>query len=229
MKATRLLRATAALSLLAGTSAAIADPVSLNIDDINQITTHFGTVVNYGDIDLDGVLSGNGSSLSISATGAVSSASVSFIDAPEFDAVTIGILGNDEIIQQRTWNFGDVRNWNGFGTSVETGNVSGNGASVSVSATGAASAVSVSSIENTNANQDQNITFGGINQRTLNIGTVQNHGGHISTGNISGTGASVSIGGSGAVSAVSVSSILDSQQLGDVSVVADINQRTTNV
>jgi hypothetical protein len=176
----------------------------------------------------NGLISGNGSSLSISATGAVSSGSASFVNAPEFDSVTVGVSGSNETVEQDTTNIGNITNTNNNNSVIDAGNVSGHGASVSVSATGAASALSVSSIANYDVGQDQNITIGEIDQDTYNRGTILNNGGSLETDNISGKGASVSVSGSGAISAVSVSSILDAQQLGDVNVIDDISQTTTN-
>jgi hypothetical protein len=225
-----LLPSVAAAALLAGMSAASAEPTNLTIDDVNQKTTNNANVSNYGDIDHGGgLISGNGASLSISATGAVSSLSVSSINAPEFDSIEIGTYGFDEVLSQETTNTGNITNTHTFNYLIGSGNVSGDGASVSVSALGGASAVSMSSINNQGSffygNQ---IEVGGIQQSTVNNGAITNHGGTVATGNISGDGASVSVGASGAVSSVSVSSIVDGNQYDSVLFSGDINQTTTN-
>jgi hypothetical protein len=222
-----LLPSVAAAALLAGMSTASAEPVDITIDNINQTTFNNADIVNYGDIDHFGnSVSGNGASLSISATGAVSSISVSGINAPELDLVSIGV---GETVSQRTSNFGDITNIHGFDGQIWSGTVSGDGASVSVSATGAASAISVSSIHNQERSFGADISLGGIRQSTWNSGTITNYGGSITTGNITGDGASVSIGASGAISSVSVSSIVDANMMDSVTVHADIDQSTTNV
>jgi hypothetical protein len=226
MRTFTLLTSVAAAALLTGLSSASAEPVDLTIDDVDQTTANFANIGNYGDIDhFGGSIGGNGASLSISATGAVSSLSVSGINAPEVDSISIGV---GETIFQSTLNNGNVLNTHGFDTQVVSGTVSGDGASVSVSATGGASAISVSSIHNQERSFGTDISFGGIQQSTKNFGTINNQGGSITTGNITGDGASVSIGASGAVSSVSVSSVVDANMIDSVAFNADIVQTTTN-
>jgi hypothetical protein len=229
MRNYRLLTGVATVSLLAGMSAALAEPVNLTIDDVNQTTTNNANVTNNGDIDHGyNAISGNGASLSVSAAGAVSSLSVSSINSPEFDKIDVGTFNDIEIIQQETTNNGNIRNNHNNNELIGSGTVSGDGASVSVSATGGASAVSLSSINNQGGTWGAEVDYGGIQQTTTNSGTITNNGGRIETGNITGDGASASIGASGAVSSVSVSSIVDGHQLNDVAYNADINQTTTN-
>ena len=229
MKNVRLFAGVAVMALLTGTPSAFADPVNLTIDNVNQNTSNKANVTNNGAIKQEGVVSGNGASLSISAAGAVSSASVSSINAPEFNSISIGTNSKAGNLQQITSNTGIVANTQPtFGKGMEPNGISGDGASVSVSATGSASAVSVSRINNSDAHQNAGIEFGGINQTTYNGGTIQNNGGTISTDKISGNGASASIEANGAVSSVSISSIVDEQQLGKITFARDINQNTAN-
>jgi hypothetical protein len=224
-----LLPSVAAAALLAGMSAVYAESIDLTIDDVNQVTSNTASVTNNGDINHNlGDISGNGASLSISATGAVSSLSVSSINAPEFNSVSIGTYGNDEVLFQSTSNSGAITNNHAFDTLTWSDDVSGDGASVSVSAIGGASAISLSSINNQARHWGNQVEFGGIQQNTVNSGKITNNGGSLITDDITGDGASVSIGASGAVSSVSVSSIVDQNQVASVLFSADINQTTSN-
>lgn len=229
MKTVRLLASAAVMALLADTPSAFADPVNLTTDNIIQNTSNDAKVTNNGEIKQEGMISGDGASVSISAAGAVSSASVSSINAPEFNSISLGTNSKTGNLQQNTRNTGNVTNTNlTSGGILEPGGISGDGASVSVSATGSASAVSVSRINNPDTYRNVDIEFGGITQNTYNGGTIQNNGGTILTDKICGDGSSASIGASGAVSSVSISSIADEQQLGKIAVTRDINQSTTN-
>jgi hypothetical protein len=233
----------AAATLLMGLSGALADSIKVETGNINQNTYNGHSYIeNFGTVQLfGGKISGDGASVSISATGAASSVSASFIGAPEFDEVSIADYGHwAGSINQVTTNKADVTNANlpalsyhgyghyGYGHSgMDVGRISGDGASVSVGATGAVSSVSVSSIGNTPEHSHQDTDIGNVNQTTTNKGTILNYGGKISTGTISGDGASVSIAATGAASAVSVSSIADCQPLGHVDI-GNVSQTTQN-
>lgn len=122
---------------------------------------------------------------------------------------------------------------------LKIGNITGDGASVSVSATGAVASVSLTSINNTGAGVTPDADFGNITQKVVNQGDVSTvadfHPGTgpteadsvITTGTISGTAASASISATGAIAAVSVASINDTQGLGST-VTGDITQTATS-
>jgi len=207
-----------------------------NIGEIDQTTTNEGAAagisqtgnfVNKFDdsAGLDGGITGNGASVSASATGAVSSVSVSSINT--LGSSDIDIATGTSIDQDST-NTGPAD----FEPSVEnnssingTGNVSGLGASASLSSTGAVAAVSVSSI---NDAQAPTTNIGNVRQDAINDGVITTSGtigSEAALGNISGKGASVSISSTGAIASLSVSSI--NSGTGSTAT-GNINQTATN-
>ena len=102
---------------------------------------------------------GNGSSVSLGSTGAVSSVSTTAINSAGFQ-VTFGTIG------QTATNTAAVTN---SGSTVTTGQVRADGGSVSVSSAGAVTAVSEAFIDN---NASTSNTFGVITQDSDNTGAV---------------------------------------------------------
>jgi len=180
-----------------------------------------------------GNLSGLGASVSISGTAAVSAVSARFIASDETDVLDL------TSVDQNTSNVVGANEAAGevFVSSnrIDVGNLSGAGSSVSVSGTGAASSVAYSTIANVDSTSlGPDINVGPVDQLTLNEGSVTVNGGTINAGNLSGNGTSVSIAATGAVSAVSVSSINAGQTLGggaagnNATTVGNVTQTTTN-
>jgi hypothetical protein len=192
------------------------------IGDVNGIS-----VTNNGDLDQIGNLHGDGTSLSISATGAVSALSGSFNNSLSFDQISIA-TGVGESITQESRNRGRVTNTNSEFSSIDTGNIEGDGASIGVSATGAATVVSLTSIQNSGAGAFiPDVDTGDIGQTSANSGTILNNGGLIRADNINGKGSSISIGSTGAVAAVSLTSINDADAVNSVNT-GNITQTATN-
>ena len=193
-----------------------------------------------------------GSSVGISATGALSSLSISGVGVVSFTPPTVG-----NVDQTTTSNSANVTN---LGTIVPgmtpTGNppmlinntplvLSGDGASASVSATGAIAAVGVSS---NNATGFTAMSIGGgtaavqgvsnavpgtINQTATNTTsgkTISNTSTGVTVGDLTGKGASVSVGATGAATSVAVASI-GSASVGAVTLGGNggsITQHSTN-
>ncbi len=237
--------ATGAVSAVAATYIETGVTSETEVGNINQTTLNRGgTVSNVGEFGASSgtILSGDGASISISATGAASAVSATFINSAEYDEVDVGN------IRQDTTNNAEVSNTHGGNFSSGTlpeailsiGNITGDGASVSISATGAASSVSLTSINNFGAGVTPDANIGNVTQDAVNRGDVTNEGRKhpggssadpadsvINTGNISGTAASVSISATGAVAALSVTSINDTQGLGSTNT-GNINQTASN-
>lgn len=208
------------------------------IGSVHQRTTNYGNVSNRGTIlntyyGLYRGLSGNGSSVSVSATGAASAVSVSSINTGGSDTVSIGKRGR--IDQTTTNNSWYVVN-RGFIPGSYWGDVSGHGASASVSATGAASSVSVSRIKSAPM---RSVTIGNVKQRTTNHAKVTNqhagrryrsryYTGTMALGDLSGTGSSASISATGAASAVSYSSLEQHYRVRNFLSIGNVHQTTTN-
>jgi len=199
------------------------------VGNVDQTTiTRASEVTNVGRIankDPDGI-TGDAASLSISATGAVSAVSASFVNSTEIALLDVGN------ISQFTQNDAAVTNTNvstgGSPSDIDTGDITGNGASVSVSATGAASSASVTSIDNrAKGGTTPNITLGSVSQETINTGAVTNNGGVVTTGDLVGTGSRVQISATGAASMASIASINGQQPLGSTNI-GNVNQSTTN-
>jgi len=129
----------AASSVAASSIITTTGPVagSIAFKDIRQHTENTGSVTSLDNSIRAGVLSGKGSSVNISATGAVSSVSVSAINSPV--NATFSRQGR---ITQTTNNAGSVT----LSGAISVGRLSGAGVSVGISAVGATSAISFSGI-----------------------------------------------------------------------------------
>ena len=179
--------------------------------DVKQTATNGGDVSNRKATVEVGRLSGDGSSASIGATGAVASVSDSSIDSSA-GKVKIGD------VKQKVSNGGDINN----SGKITAGRLSGDGSSVSISATGAVASVSDSSIDSTVGS----LKIGDITQKVSNSGDINNSG-KITAGGLSGTGSSASVSASGAVASVSDSSINATGTPGPITI-ASITQTATN-
>ena len=143
-------------------------------------------------------LNTDGSSASASATGAVSSVSLTSIlntGAPG----TLPSFGN---ISQTTDNTGSIIN---NGGTISSGTITGNGTSISISAVGAVSSVAYTSI--TDSVSIAGASFGAINQQSTNTGAITNAGTAIVDNTLTGNGASVSVSALGAGAATSFTAI----------------------
>jgi hypothetical protein len=176
-----------------------------SIASVGQVVSNSGLVSNTSQIVGTG-LTGAGSSASISALGAGASFSTSSIGDVSSAPLNSGGANVGVSVTQQVTNTG-ANTVNNGGISLGTGTLA-NGASASVSATGAQGAISVSSI---NTQSFTTPLLGGILQTVTNGGasasTVSNSSLGITTGDLSGHGASVSATASGAAASVGVSFI----------------------
>lgn len=158
-----------------------------------------GTTTNTGgSIPLSGPISGAGASASISATGAISSVSLSHI----VNTAGEGQFGLGAISQGST-NAANITNSGTIATT--SGGLSGIGSSAVISATGAAASVSSSSIAATGAPGTPAIDS--IGQSVSNSGVVSNTGTITLASGISGAGAAASVSAVGAGAYASFSAI----------------------
>lgn len=175
------------------------DPID-GFADIKQTSTNKtnSDVTNNGTINIDsGSKTNAGSSVSISANGALAS----------FSVLAVGYFNNDNFsaaaagdITQRSKNSTDVSNTASFNLGGIT--LTGNGSSVSASSGGAITSVAVTGIDALSFSMAK---YGDISQTSTNEsgGPVTNTvTSNISTGDLDGAGSSVSTGASGATAAV---------------------------
>ena len=218
--------------------------------NIVQGSNNAGSVRNeaMGNYRIAGHISGDGASLSASATGAGSVVGATVIrsngfalhiDDVQSTAVNSGVVENVNSSTSTGANpQGNVVNPSqSTGTVSTTGSTTtmalhGAGSSVSVSASGATAALSLTSIGNTGSTS---IETGAVSQSAINSGAVTNYGGSIAinnpstgqtTGQIAGAGASASISASGAVASFSILSINDSAPV--ASSIGSITQSASN-
>jgi hypothetical protein len=179
-------------------NASFGAEINSELHAITQTVESNGNVDNTGAMTV-GALSGHGASASISASGAVASTSFS-ANNTDLNESVIDFAG---AINQTVDNFGNVYNTG----AMTAGSLSGHGASVSISASGAVASTSYSTNASTIANGS--VTYSGnITQVASNYTSVTNAG-NISLGTMSGKGSSASISATGAVSAFSVASTVD--------------------
>jgi hypothetical protein len=177
-----------------------------------------------------GDLSGNGTSVSIGATGAVASIGMSLVSSTgtflPLNFTSAGTL---------TQNATNSANVSSYGTiSGATAPVLGIGSSASVNATGAVASLSSSSIAGNVSNTAVSTYAPAVSQIVNNGGTSLNPAtatitnvGTITTGALSGNGSSVSIGATGAAASISVSSINDTS-LTSFAPIGNVTQTVTN-
>ncbi|MEJ0005120.1 MAG: hypothetical protein WDM77_01695 [Steroidobacteraceae bacterium] len=211
-----------------GFTAALSAPST-----VTQTVDNVATVQNFGSVDAlnsTGAVPaggdftpglGQGASVSVGATGAV--ASVSFSSLADSNAYNPGTVGatlpvTNTFISQGVSNEGFVSNV----ASIFTGDLTGNGASVSASATGAVGSFSISGNNVSFAGGN----FGSVGQTVDESGSNVINTAAINVGNLSGAGASVSGGATGAVASVSYSNIGGSQS---GLTVGPVTQQVSNV
>lgn len=159
----------------------------------------FNNVTNNG-VTL-GALSGDGTSVSSSANGALASVSLSYINTTNWSPTSI------TNVFQNPQNSGNVSNLHNGGSPITVGAVSGDGASVRASAGGAVAGLSYSTIGSTvAAGGGQNL--GGVGQLASNGANVINDA-RLVVGGLTGAGSSAVISSIGAGASFSVSSIGD--------------------
>jgi len=220
--------AQAAISVGAINTTAFTTPL---LGVITQTTTNGGLtptpVTNEAGITT-GNLSGHGSSVSVTATGAASSIGISFINTPAWSSFPLGP------VNQTATNNGAITNGviGGGGAvtpaPISVGSLSGTGASVRASATGAAASIAVTSIL---SGPPATNTFGSpsIIQGAFNTGAVVNSASIVSTGTLSGMASSASINATGAATSVAVASIGDTVVIPPpTATITTINQTSTN-
>ncbi|MEP0942219.1 MAG: hypothetical protein ABJH63_18645 [Rhizobiaceae bacterium] len=175
------------------------------LSDFSQGAYNYAAISNKGLVEA-GNLEGNGASVGISAIGANTSIGASSIGSQRRVALSTSAVESREIFQT-VYNFIRVQN----SGRVNTGNLSGNGASTQIAATGASASFGMSSINGSRLQLgDVNSTNAiKIIQQANNVDNPSriNNSGSISVGDISGHGASAQISAAGASASVSVSGV----------------------
>jgi hypothetical protein len=192
--------------------------------NIQQVTNQGAVANDKATLSLPAyTVSGDGASLSASATGAAASFGFSSIDSYLTDTGTsIGSL-TQTVTNGTAGTTPAPANISNTGAKVTVGDMSGNGSSASIGGTGAVASLSFANI---GAGAEGNFTVSDILQSVNNTGSIGN-GGSISAGALSGTGSSASISASGAVASVSQGSISATGTLGTPTI-ASIVQNATN-
>ena len=201
-------------------SAGISQTVANNAG--STVTNTLGT----GGITLDAV-SGMGASVSASATGAVASVGITYINVSGL-GWTPSTIGN---INQTSTN-ADGSNVSNDATTnpIHVGAISGDGASVRASASGAITAVSLLTVDST-LSGGAGHTLGTVTQTATNgngAGATVTNAGSITAGAISGVGASAVISATGASASFSVASINDTSYPASTTIGTPITQTATN-
>jgi hypothetical protein len=169
-----------------------------DLKSVTQNVTNNGNVTNTGSMTTD-VLSGNGASASISASGAVASTAFS----TNSSTLTENYARFQGAITQNAENYGDITNTG----SLSLGGLSGKGASASISATGAASSFSVASIADSGVSS---IVLGSAFSQTAANGAAVSNNGTINFGSSAVTlanGASAAVSATGAATSISFSNV----------------------
>ncbi len=189
--------ATGAVASFSATGAGTADYAVPNTVSVDLTATNTGNVSNPATTVTSSsgarpALLGEGSSISSSATGAAVAVSLRAVNADSF-----GAAGTDSIgpVTQTATNNGIVANSN---YSLQLGAVSGAGASAGVGSTGASGSVSLVGMNSVYGG----LTFGNIDQTVTQNGNATDTGGGVTTGTVSGTGASVARSVTGAAASV---------------------------
>jgi hypothetical protein len=179
--------ATGAVASFSATGAGTADFTVPNTVSVELTATNTGNVNNprttiNASSGTRPALSGDGSSVNSSATGAAAAMSLRAVSATSFGAATGDTIG---AVTQTATNSGTVDNRD---YRIQLGEVSGSGASAGVGATGASASVSLVGINSTYGG----LTVGNIDQTVTQSGRAEDIGGGVSAGVVSGAGASVS-------------------------------------
>jgi hypothetical protein len=184
-------------AVLSGSTFAVADdyyvsaPQSLNLIGAGfQSANSNASVTNWGSIDVRGGIKGDGNSLAISATGAVTANSITNVRSS-------GGINAVSVQYQSVYNGGKVTNG---GYIISGGSIIGDGNSVSVGATGAVAANSITNVDVYGKNGSV-IAVG--TQNATNTASVVNSG-VIRTASLTGNASSISISalGAGAVNSI---------------------------
>lgn len=183
---------TGATASFSATGAGTADFLLPNVDSITLTADNEGSVENRearftSPTAVSGeraYLSGEGSSMSATASGAVANTALRAVNADSFAAAPGTTVGD---VTQTAENRGSIEN---VSTSLGASAVTGDAASISVGASGAGASLSLTGINSTYGG----ITVGDIEQTALNSGNVRSNNPTINPnpGTISGVGASVS-------------------------------------
>jgi hypothetical protein len=179
--------ATGAVASFSATGAGTADFTVPNTVSVDLTATNTGNVNNprttiNASSGTRPALSGDGSSVNSSATGAAAAMSLRAVSATSFGAGTGDTIG---AVTQTATNSATADNRD---YRVQLGEVSGAGASAGVGATGASGSVSLVGINSTYGG----LTVGNIDQTVSQNGNAIDTGGGLESGTVSGTGASVS-------------------------------------
>jgi fibronectin-binding autotransporter adhesin len=198
------------------------------LGNINQTVTNSigpNSVTNSMTSLTTGNLTGHGSSVSATATGAAASIGVSYVNTTAWS--TMPIISAFQTVS----NTGIINNL-ALTNPISVGDISGTGASVRASATGAAASIALTSIVSgapNNVPPNQGLIIGGsIVQLVTNAGLVRNEASIVSTGTLSGMASSAVISATGAAASVSVASINDTQVTPFTVSTGPINQTVTN-
>jgi hypothetical protein len=148
-----------------------------------------------------GAISGDGASVSATATGAAAGISFAYVNTTNGVATPIGGM-----FQNPTNSALVVNNAN---AGVSVGDISGDGASVRIGAAGATAGISFSSIGSSFAPILPELSIGGLAQIVVNNGNVSSFGNITSSGSLTGAGSSAVASTAGASASFSVSSIGD--------------------
>lgn len=217
--------ATGAAASFSATGAGTADFLMPNVASITLNADNEGSVENREGIitsptALSGerpVLSGEGSSMSVTASGAVANTAIRAVNADSFGAAPGTTVGN---VTQTAENTGAILN---VSSAPRFSAIIGDGASVSVGASGAGASLSLTSINSPFGD----LTIGDIEQKATNSGNVTNTSPNINPnpGTISGVGASVSSFASGAsvgVGETMINSVASGSDFGEIDQTAEL-------
>lgn len=214
------------------------DFITPTIGTVTQGAGNTAAIGNTGTLTIGTGSTSAGSSASVGATGAAAAVSITGIGdgaaSGTFTGQTVGNIAQGGASHLVT-NSGTITNIGLIDASGLT--MAGNGSSASVSATGAVASVSVASIGATSfgANGISNGLGGGTAVQTVtNTGDISNTSGAtgltpsagITIGDLTGKGASVSVGATGSAASISVASI-DSNSVAGTTF-GGITQQSTN-
>jgi hypothetical protein len=215
------------IDAVSGSGGDVYDPEVTVGSFISQTASQSANVTNQGTIEgPEGGLTGEGTSASISATGAATSTSVLLIHTEDGGDITVGgnIAQNAEMTGNKVTNEGEFEL--DIGGNINSIEMNGLAASLSISATGAVAAVSGTFLDADGGDLD--VDTQRIEQSATNTANITNGNDAVAGGFIAGDGfvrvndfadgASVSVSGTGAATSVSVRGID-----GDAGIDVDVN------
>ncbi|WP_449042960.1 beta strand repeat-containing protein [Paracoccus sp. (in: a-proteobacteria)] len=151
---------------------------------------------------VDGPISGNGASASISAVGASTGVSVLGVDITDTYVPSGPISGIDQTATNNTTDGISITN-----AVITTGDLSGAGAGASIGATGASASISGAVIDVASVATPISIGAAGATQVATNSTAITVSGANITTGALTGNGASAGISAVGASATVGMTAI----------------------